>query len=65
MFDFGEALAYMRTGFKVANSRGVYCMDDDKIYFTPFSHYPNGQRLVVRMYTDSIVNNDWKLFENE
>ena len=36
MFDFGEALAYMRTGFKVANSRGVYCMDDDKIYFTPF-----------------------------
>ena len=64
MFDFGEALAYMKADFKVTNSKGnIYYIEDNKMYCIPKSQYPNGKREVVRLYADSIIANDWKLFE--
>lgn len=64
MFDFGEALAYMKADFKVTNAKGnIYYIENNKMYCIPKNQYPNGKREVIRLYTDSIISNDWKLVE--
>ena len=64
MFDFGEALAYMKADFKVTNSRGnIYYIENDKIYCIPKAQYPKGKREVVKFYTDAILANDWELLD--
>lgn len=61
MFDFGEALAYMKCGMKVANDRATYFMERDKMYCVP--NTSTGKREVVRMYVDAIVNDNWRLLD--
>ena len=64
MFDFGEALAYMKADFKATNSRGnIYYMENDKVYCIPKVQYPKGKREVIKFYTDAILANDWSLVE--
>lgn len=64
MFDFGEALAYMKADFMVTNSRGnIYYIDNNKIFCIPKDQYPKGKREVVKIYSDAIIKNDWSLFE--
>ena len=62
MFDFSEALSYLKTGFKVKNDRGVYYIEDNILYFIPHAHYPNGKRKVVRIYSDAILTDNWELY---
>lgn len=62
MFDFGEALAYMKADFKVTNSRGnIYYIENNKIYCIPKTQYPKGKREVVKLYVDAILTDDWSL----
>ena len=64
MFDFGEALAYMKDDFKVTNSRGnIYYIENDKVYCIPKTQHPKGKREVVKFYTDAILANDWSLVD--
>lgn len=64
MFDFSEALSFMKAGFKVINSRGdVYYINDNKIYCIPQSQYPKGNREVIKMYSDSILTDNWSLLD--
>lgn len=59
MFDFGEALAYMKCGMKVANDRATYFIENNKMYCIP--NTMTSKREVVRVYTDAILTDNWTL----
>lgn len=64
LFDFGEALSFLKAGFQVTNSRGnVFSMEGNKVYCIPKCQYPKGKRVEVRIHWDSIIAEDWSLFE--
>lgn len=65
-FDFGEALSFLKSGLRVTNSRGnIFFMgEDNKIYCIPKSQYPKGKRQEVKLYWDSVLKDDWRLFED-
>lgn len=64
-FDFGEALSFLKCGLKVTNSRGnIFFMENNKIYCIPKSQYPKGKREEVKLYWDSVLRDDWRLFED-
>lgn len=63
-FDFGEALSFLKSGFKVINPRGnILFMDNGKVYCIPKIHYPRGKREEVKIYWDAILCDSWSLFE--
>lgn len=62
MFNFEEALSYMKSGFKVINSRqDVYYIENDQIYCISKSTLRS--RKVYKLYADSILSNDWRLVD--
>lgn len=64
MFDFGEALSFLKVGFKVISPRGnVLFLEGDTVYCIPKSQYPSGKRKEVKVYWESILENNWSLLE--
>lgn len=64
-FDFGEALFFLKSGFKVTNGRGnIYFMENNKVYCIPKAQYPKGRREEVKLYWDAVLRDDWTLFED-
>lgn len=64
-FDFGEALSFLKAGMRVVDPRGnVLFMENDKVYCIPKSQFPKGKREEIKLYWDSVLKNNWKLFED-
>lgn len=65
MFNFEEALSYMKSGFKVINSRkDIYYIDNANIYCIPKSQAYKGVRKITKLYVDSILSDDWNLVDD-
>lgn len=65
LLSFGEAYTLMKCGKKITNSRGnILFIEDDKVFCIPKSQYPKGRREEIKIYWDTILKDDWKVFED-
>lgn len=66
-FSFEEALSFMKSDFKVIGPGGrVYCLEEGKLvcYPKPIER-PKQKRVEVKLNVESILSNEWSLYEAE
>ena len=65
--DFGEALSWMKGGEKVIGPNGrMYAIENGQLVCYPKPvERPKQRRIEVKLSSESILYNDWKLYETE
>lgn len=67
VFDFKEALSYMQCGMKVMGPGDrVYTIENGQLICFPKPiDRPRQRRVEVKLNVESILANNWKLYETE